>query len=402
MRLVKLRDILQPMTTKDARKLPEEFFRYIDVDAVEPNHTGVILPKELSVNEAPSRAKREVRKGDIIISLVRAYQRKIAIITEKNVDCVASTAFYVCRPSEELDSNYLFHFLGSNVATKYLETKTQGDNSPSVKNEDFLELEIPLLGITEQKRISAILDKSKDLIKKRKEAIAQLDKLEQALFLEMFGDPLRNPKRWDIVKLPEICSRDRYSIKAGPFGSALKKEFYVEKGYKIYGQEQVIRDDLSYGNYYIDEKKYKELESNKVEAGDILISLVGTFGKVSVVPEKFEEGIINPRLMKITVDKNKTNPFFLKKMLESEAIKAKLLHMSHGGTMGIINVGIMKELELPWPPLDLQNKFVEAQDFIKKQKHLNQISLQNLEEAFQSLLQRAFKGELHIHTEVIS
>ena len=84
----------------------------------------------------------------------------------------------------------------------------------------------------------------------------------------------------------DVALNEKHSIKAGPFGSSLKKEFYVQEGYKIYGQEQVIKDDMSFGNYYISEKKYKELESCKVKAGDILISLVGTYGKISIIPEK--------------------------------------------------------------------------------------------------------------------
>ena len=197
------------------------------------------------------------------------------------------------------------------------------------------------------------------------------------------------------MKLVEnIALNEKNSIKAGPFGSSLKKEFYVEQGYKIYGQEQVIKDDMSYGNYYINEKKYKELESCKVKAGDILISLVGTYGKISIIPEVFEEGIINPRLMKLTPNKDIIKPDYLKFLLQSEYVGRQLKSQSRGGTMDIINVGIIRKVTIPLPHIEIQSQFVERMTLIKEQKAIAQKSLEKSEELFNSLLQRAFKGEL--------
>lgn len=212
----------------------------------------------------------------------------------------------------------------------------------------------------------------------------------------MFGDPLTNPKKWPVFAFPEICSSKKNAIKAGPFGSALKKEFYVEKGYKIYGQEQVIKNDFEFGNYYISEEKYKELENYSISSGDLLISLVGTYGKVSIVPEQFEPGIINPRLMKITLNQHLVRPEYIKLLFESNSFKSLLGEISHGGTMGILNVGLIKQLILPVPPIEVQNNFVKFQ-LKTNELYISQInSLQHLESNFQALLQKAFKGELKV------
>jgi len=125
------------------------------------------------------------------------------------------------------------------------------------------------------------------------------------------------PEGWGWVKLAHIQSHDNYAVKAGPFGSALKKEFYVHDGYKIYGQEQVIRGDSEYGNYFVDASKYKELSSCAVKPFDILISLVGTIGKVLVLPETAKPGIINPRLVKITLNLDCYRASFFKSYFES-------------------------------------------------------------------------------------
>ena len=259
----------------------------------------------------------------------------------------------------------------------------------------YSQIEIPLPSIATQQRIAAILDQADAIIQNNRAIVQKYDALTQSLFLDMFGDPVKNEKGWEVVQVENVASNEKHSIKAGPFGSSLKKEFYVEKGYKIYGQEQVIKDDMSYGDYYIDEKKYKELESCRVKEGDILISLVGTYGKVSIIPDNFEEGIINPRLMKISPNKNIIRPDFLKFLLQSSYVEKQLKNHSRGGTMDIINVGIIRKLFIPLPSLEMQNQFAERVAVIEAQKQKAQLELAKSEELFQSLLQRAFKGELN-------
>lgn len=259
----------------------------------------------------------------------------------------------------------------------------------------YSQIEIPLPSIATQQRIAAILDQADAIIQNNRAIVQKYDALTQSLFLDMFGDPVKNEKGWEVVQVENVASNEKHSIKAGPFGSSLKKEFYVEKGYKIYGQEQVIKDDMSYGDYYIDEKKYKELESCRVKEGDILISLVGTYGKVSIIPDNFEEGIINPRLMKISPNKNIIRPDFLKFLLQSSYVEKQLKNHSRGGTMDIINVGIIRKLFIPLPSLEMQNQFAERVAVIEAQKQQAQLELAKSEELFASLLQKAFKGELN-------
>ncbi|MCO5258632.1 MAG: restriction endonuclease subunit S [Crocinitomicaceae bacterium] len=216
------------------------------------------------------------------------------------------------------------------------------------------------------------------------------DELQQSLFLEMFGDPVLNEMGWEVRKVENVATSKKHSIKAGPFGSSLKKEFYVKKGYKIYGQEQVIKNDLTFGDYYIDEEKYKELESCSVNSGDVLVSLVGTYGKVAVIPEHFEAGIINPRLMKISPNFDLIRSDFLKKILQSDYVKTQMKSYTRGGTMDIINVGIVKKLNIPLPPLSLQNEFASRIASIELQKEQVKEALVKSEEVFEGLLQERF------------
>ena len=225
-------------------------------------------------------------------------------------------------------------------------------------------------------------------------------KFKEITPLDTFGLP-QLPTAWKWITLEEILESNPTSIKAGPFGSSLKKEYYVSHGYKIYGQEQVIRGDPFYGNYYIDEQRYQSLRSCSVKTGDILITLVGTIGRALVLPNGIEPGIINPRLAKISVDKRFVNSNYIKSYLESSSVRHYLSTVSHGGTMEILNLGIIKRLPIPLPPLS-------EQEFLMKYIQHNSSMIYNLREViqqiikyeetlYQSILNLAFEGKLVSH-----
>ncbi|MFZ3209360.1 MAG: restriction endonuclease subunit S [Geobacteraceae bacterium] len=206
------------------------------------------------------------------------------------------------------------------------------------------------------------------------------------------------PEGWGWVKLAHIQSHDNYAVKAGPFGSALKKEFYVQEGYKIYGQEQVIRGDSEYGDYFVDASKYKELSSCAVKPFDILISLVGTIGKVLVLPETAKPGIINPRLVKITLNLDCYRASFFKSYFESGFLRSLYAKESQGTTMDILNLGMIQRLPYPLCSLEEQKVILELLD--ARLSEVDQLeltlttSLQQAEALRQSILKKAFSGQL--------
>lgn len=296
----------------------------------------------------------------------------------------------VCRlaPKDSIDKDYLFYFMP--VALKRIEEKTPFVTVKHLSAKELNKIEIPVLPLEEQRKIAETLSKVDELIAFREQQLAKLDELVKSQFTEMFGDPINNPMKWIVSKIEDIAAQEKNALKAGPFGSALKKEFYVRSGYKIYGQEQVICGDASFGDYYIDEEKYKELKNCAVQAGDILISLVGTYGKTLIMPDNYEAGIINPRLMKITLNKNKVIPIYFKYYFESNALKASMDANTHGGTMGILNLGIIRQMKIQVPPLSLQNQFAAFVERVDQQKQTVQQSLEKLELMKKALMQEYF------------
>jgi len=223
------------------------------------------------------------------------------------------------------------------------------------------------------------------------------DKYREPIIPEISGLP-DLPKGWVWMSIDHLAFPIDHSIKAGPFGSALKKEFYASSGYKIYGQEQVIRSDQSYGNYYIDEKKYLELESCATKPGDLLISLVGTIGRTLILPDDAKLGIINPRLIKVTLDQGVIFPKFLQMYLTSPSVMAIFKLVSHGGTMEILNLHTIKSLAYPVAPINEQREIVSE---ISRRLSITDATEKNLDHALaraarlrQAILKRAFEGRL--------
>lgn len=344
--------------------------------------------KEYNYFDGEIDSKYLVNEGDILIS----WSASIGVYEWRGQQGVLNQhIFKVDFNKIKIDKKYFKYIvsIALNRALQYM----HGSTMKHITKQYFDNILIPVPLFNQQVKIANILDQAQELIDKRKAQIEALDELVQSVFYDMFGDPVQNPFSFDQYKIKDLVIDDKYAIKAGPFGSALKKEYYVESGYKVYGQEQVIQGDLAYGDYYIDEDRYRMLENCKIQSGDLLISLVGTFGKMLVVPDNFQEGIINPRLMKISFDQSKILPQFFKSMFQNEAMIKYMNRNTHGATMGILNTTIIKELNVIVPSLEMQLDYLNRRMFIEKQKELLNESLVELENNFNSLMQRAFNGE---------
>ena len=247
------------------------------------------------------------------------------------------------------------------------------------------------------------LDAGRRLLETVKE---ELKTYRQAVLKYAFEGKLTNdnvregelPEGWKLAKIVDLVAQHKNALKAGPFGSSLKKECYVEDGYKVYGQEQVISGDPFLGDYFISNEKYEELKSNKVQAFDVLISLVGTVGKVLVLPENCKIGIINPRLIKITLDQNFYLPRFFKLFFESANVKRYYSNKAQGTTMDVLNLGIIKTISFPVPSIEEQKLIIEeVESRLSVCDNLEvtiEFSIKQTDTLKQSILKQAFEGKL--------
>jgi type I restriction enzyme, S subunit len=395
---VPIGDIVSKVATCDPRTdLAGTWFEYIDISSINRESKRIEGSNKIAGEVAPSRARQMIRAKDILVSTVRPNLNAVAQVPDELESAIASTGFTVLRPKEAVvHSRYLFHWVRSRQFVAHMIENATGASYPAVSDRIVKESLIPLLPLNEQLYNAAILDKADALREKQRQAINTLDTLRQSIFLDMFGDPVSNPKGWSKYALTDLCV-GKYGIKAGPFGSSLKKDTYSKAGYRIYGQEQVIGGDFNIGDYFINQAKFDEMRAYEVQGGDVLMSLVGTIGRLIVVPEDIQPGIINPRLLKITPRRSALNSHFLCTLLSSESIQRSFATIAHGGTMNILNASLLKQVEIILPPLPLQENFSLR---LKKLRGLQSRFLESGNTAnclFESLQQRAFNGELQIN-----
>ena len=284
-------------------------------------------------------------------------------------------------PKENVSIDYLFYLLSHLNLAKYF----SGATIPHIYFKDYKNEEVNLPSIEEQKAIAEKLDKVSRLIKKRKQQLSLLDTLVKSKFVEMFGDPEINPHRFKKVTINDVCE----SIVRGPFGSSLKKEFFVEKGdksYKVYEQKHAIQKSATIGTYYIDETKFKELSRFECKAGDFLMSCSGTMGEIYQLPENCERGIINQALCKFTLNKKITPVYFLVFMKQTIG----KLETKGSGIKNIAAVSYVKTMPVILPPIGLQTQFTAFVERVDNLKAKIKQSLSALELLKKSLMQKYF------------
>ena len=293
----------------------------------------------------------------------------------------------ICKP-------YLKYALDKSIdlMLKY----THGSTMKHINRQEFLNIEIPLPPIASQRRIADILDKADEIIRKRKEAIALTEQLLKSTFLDMFGDPVINPKGWDVVTLEQVAEKEKGAIKCGPFGSQLLISEFQDIGIPVYGIDNVQKNEFIWAKpKFITREKYQQLRAFSIKLNDVLISRTGTVGRTCIAPPNIPESIIGANLLKVSLDQNEMSSKYLSYALSySEFLIQEIKNMSPGATVPVFNTSNLKSLKLANPPMDLQIKFNlminKIQEKIGKQKK----SLQESENLFNSLLQKAFKGEL--------
>ncbi|HEF7701011.1 TPA: restriction endonuclease subunit S [Campylobacter jejuni] len=314
---------------------------------------------------------------------------------------------HILKPNNEILINkFLVYFLNYSNLEKYI----TGATVKKLNQQKLKQIEIPLPPLKEQERIVEILDfafsKIDENIKKAKENLANIDELMQSVLQKAFN-PLNDntkenyqlPQFWEWKSLGEILYGDKYSIKRGPFGSALKKSFFVENGIRVFEQYNPINNDPHWKRYFISYDKFKELEAFKAMEGDLLISCSGTLGKIVELPKNTEIGVINQALLKIKLDNEKIlNSYFIY-YFNSPTMQDKILESTLGSAIkNIASVKILKQIQIPLPPLQEQEQIAKHLDFVfEKAKTLKELytkELKDYEELKQSLLDKAFKGEL--------
>jgi type I restriction enzyme S subunit len=208
------------------------------------------------------------------------------------------------------------------------------------------------------------------------------------------------PDGWTWVSWEMVLAHEEGSFKRGPFGSALTKAIFVERGFKIYEQYCPINDDCSFARYYITPEKFEELRAFEVKAGDYLISCSGvTLGRITRVPEQFERGIINQALLRVRINEAVINHRYFLHLFRSALFQKAIFDNSTGSAIpNVKGAKELKDMAIPLPPLAEQTRIVaEVERRLSVVEELQAVVNANLQRATrlrQSILQKAFTEKL--------
>lgn len=297
---------------------------------------------------------------------------------------------HVLRPKSGLDLNFLFRVLARYDVTSFINGATRAKLTKSAASK----IPIPLPPLAEQKRIAGILDKADELRRKQQKALDLCDQFLKALFIDLFGDPSLNPKEWPKSELVQLCKNPN-DIKCGPFGTQLSKSEYQEEGVPLWGIKQVNKKFLIDTPEYLTMDKASELDQYSIIPGDLVMTRKGTVGNCAVYPDNLPLGIMHSDVLRARFSPNKCNPVFMQfNLVICRDVEFQIQGISTGAIMAGINVTKLKNIIVITPPIELQNKFAEIVKKTEAKKAKLQRALDRLNDNFNALSQRAFKGEL--------
>ena len=336
-----------------------------------------------------------IEHGDILVARMPDPIGRACIFPGIEQRCVTVVDVCIIRPNNSnICNRWLMWTINSPRFKQQLEQYLTGTTRQRISRKNLQKLKIPLPPIEEQRRIAAILDKADAVRRKRKQAIQYTEDLLRSAFLDMFGD--LNKTDWPIETVEDIAANHKGAIRTGPFGSQLLHSEFVDSGIPVLGIDNVVKNEFLWAKpRFISEEKYESLERYTVNSGDVLISIMGTCGRCAIVPEQFPIAINTKHLCCITIDKNKCIPEFLHSyFLIHPKARNFLERNAKGAIMNGLNMGIIKQLPVVLPPIKAQKQFKSIIRSIRTSKTDIKSAEDQDNNLFNSLLQRAFKGEL--------
>ena len=334
-----------------------------------------------------SKPKKVAEKHDILLS-VRA---PVGSTNIADTTCCIGRGLAAIRcKSDQSFHKYIYWFL--NLFEVSLSAQGKGSTFKAINKKTIENIQVPLPPLEEQKRIAEILDRADAIRQKRERAIALTEELARSTFLEMFGDPVINPKGWEIVTLNQISE-----VQGGLQVNKKRQNNPIEIPYlrvaNVY-RNKFILNDIKYIKV-----TQKELEKTKLQKGDLLIvEGHGTreeIGRSAVWNGDIENCTHQNHLIRVRIDPSKAEPNYVSAFLNSYGGRLQLIKSSKTTSgLNTISTSDVKSTKILLPPLNLQYEYFRVIQKVSRIINLHEQYLEESENFFNSLLQRAFKGEL--------
>ena len=365
----------------DPSKFASETFALYSIPAFDSRRPEVLT------GGAIGSTKQVVQPEDVLLSKIVPHIRRSWIVGPKGEHRQIASGEWIVFRNPRVVPEYLRHaLLSDDFHAQFMQTVSGvGGSLLRARPAQVAKIQIPLPPLTEQRRIAAILDKADALRTKRREALAQLDRLAQAIFVDMFGDLFVNSKNYPISRLGDACD-----VRDGTHDSPL----YVSDGYPLVTSKNLRNGKIDTADVnYISEVDYNEINRrSKVDFGDILLPMIGTIGNPVLVDEQPSFAIKNMALIKFKT-KSPTREFVFQ-FLRGDCFDRLVASKNKGGTQKFLALGEIRGLPTPVPPEASQNEFSQRVQAIAHARKRYEEALDATNALFASLQHRAFSGEL--------
>lgn len=371
---------------------PEELERpritYLDISSVDNSTKRLRAPRRIAVDAAPSRARQLVHADDVLVSTVRPNLNAVARVPLEFDGEIASTGFCVLRPQpKQLCPQYLFYFTRSAAFVTHLATIATGASYPAVTDDDILDTCIPLPDLTEQRRIAERLEQADRMVRTRRYALELTDSLIPAAFLELFGDPVQNPKGWPVVIVEEVGAVQLGRQRAPKYQTGQFRKPYIRVA-NVY-ENKINLSDLLYMDF-----DASDFVTYALKHGDILLNegqSTELVGRSAMWRDEIPGCCFQNTLLRFQAHRKVCDPayalwLFLRYLHTGEFAKlsAKTSSVAHLGSYRLT------QMRFPLPPLSLQQKFATLVERVERLRAVQREALRQAEHLFASLLHRAF------------
>jgi type I restriction enzyme S subunit len=297
---------------------------------------------------------RMVNEGDFLLTNSMSFGRPYIL---KTSGCIHDGWLVLSPKDENIHRDYFYYYLGSDEIKQRLSSKAAGAVVKNLNKEIVSDLVIELPPLPTQKRIAEILDAADALRRKDQELLKKYDELAQAIFIDMFGDPVKNEKGFNKVNLGDCLD----NLQIGPFGTQLHESDYIKNGIPVINPMHIgdlkIKPNF---NYSITEEKYQELPQYHLKPNDVILARRGEMGRCAIVNEYQGKCLCGTGSLYLTVNNNLLHPLFLVYVLSRKTTKIALDNASAGTTMANLNKSIINDFKIILPHIDMQKSFVRA------------------------------------------
>ncbi len=333
------------------------------------------------------------RKNDVLFAKITPCMEngKGAIARIKTSIGFGSTEFHILRPNENILPEWIYFYLSLKSIRKNAEQNMSGSaGQKRVPTSFFDKIKILVPPLPIQKKIVAVLEKAEKLTEWRKEADALTDEFLKSVFLEMFWDPVKNPNEWS----KEVLNTNVEKICVSYVGPCNKYYTSKENGVPMIRTGNIKENYLNLDKLkYVTKVFHEKQKKSQLKEGDLLIARHGTNGQASLVTK--ELGVANSlNVVIVRPNKEKYNSIFFTHCFNTNSNLSSLGNKLGGSTQNVINTRAIQSHELIRPPIELQQKFASIVEKVEDMRYAQKQSKAQIDDLFNALMQKAFKGEL--------